>query len=138
MKSWLFSATPVKRSTFLTEEERLRSSSTHMSTLSMVASIIAITGEGTRGCRTESKKCKAAGATGALSIKPWLASLWFSKGAPQDRYKAIWENPGLQCIRSNILMLTKASMILIPSLRSRPRKGSSQPERRAQYEALVR
>ena len=48
----------------------------------------------------EAKRAADAGATGALVYPSsrLVALLSFQKGAPQDRYKAIHEASGLQCI----------------------------------------
>ena len=109
LAKWLVSMEGVKslvilghagEGTFLTEEERLALIRTYVEAVDGAVPIIAgITGEGTRVAAEEAKKCKAAGATGAL-VYPnhgWLR-FGFQKGAPQDRYKAIWQESGLQCI----------------------------------------
>ncbi len=97
--------------TFLTEEERLSLIRTYVEAVDGAVPIIAgITGEGTRVAAAEAKKCKTAGATGAL-VYPnhgWLR-FGFQKGAPQDRYKAIWQESGLQCILFQYPDATKAS-----------------------------
>ncbi|WP_316860971.1 dihydrodipicolinate synthase family protein [uncultured Cohaesibacter sp.] len=86
--------------TFLSEEERLEMIRLYADAVDGAIPIITgIIGEGTKVAAEEAKKCKDAGATGAL-VYPnhgWLR-FGFQKGAPQDRYKAIWENSGLQCI----------------------------------------
>ncbi len=97
--------------TFLTEDERLELIRVYVDAVGGEIPIIAgITGEGTRVAAAEAKKCKAAGATGAL-VYPnhgWLR-FGFQKGAPQDRYKAIWEESGLQEILFQYPDVTKAS-----------------------------
>lgn len=117
---WLVSVEGVKslvilghagEGTFLTEDERLALIETYVEAVDGAVPIIAgITGEGTRVAAAEAKKCKAAGATGAL-VYPnhgWLR-FGFQKGAPQSRYKAIWEESGLQCILFQYPDATKAS-----------------------------
>jgi 4-hydroxy-tetrahydrodipicolinate synthase len=117
---WLVSMEGVKslvilghagEGTFLTEEERLALIRTYVEAVDGAVPIIAgITGEGTKVAAAEAKKCKAAGATGAL-VYPnhgWLR-FGFQKGAPQDRYKAIWEESGLQSILFQYPDATKAS-----------------------------
>ena len=95
--------------TFLTMEERLELIRAYTDAVD-VPIIAGITGEGTKVAAEEAKKCREAGATGAL-VYPnhgWLR-FGFQKGAPQDRYKAIWENSGLQCILFQYPDATKAS-----------------------------
>jgi len=97
--------------TFLTEAERLSMIRTYVEAVEERIPVIAgITGEGTRVAAAEAKKCQAAGATGAL-VYPnhgWLR-FGYQKGAPQSRYKAIWEASGLQCILFQYPDATKAS-----------------------------
>ena len=72
--------------------------------------IAGITGEGTKVAALEAKRAADAGATGAL-VYPnhgWLR-FGFQPGAPQDRYKAIYEASGLQCILFQYPDATKAS-----------------------------
>ncbi|WP_196216788.1 dihydrodipicolinate synthase family protein [Paracoccus shanxieyensis] len=117
---WLVSVKGVKslvilghagEGTFLTEDERLALIRTYVEAVDGAVPIIAgITGEGTKVAAEEAKKCKAAGATGAL-VYPnhgWLR-FGYQKGAPQSRYKAIWEESGLQCILFQYPDATKAS-----------------------------
>lgn len=95
--------------TFLTEGERLDLIRAYVDAVD-VPIIAGITGEGTKVAAEEAKKCKDAGATGAL-VYPnhgWLR-FGFQKGAPQDRYKAIWEHSGLQEILFQYPDATKAS-----------------------------
>ncbi len=95
--------------TFLTEGERLDLIRAYAGAVD-VPIIAGITGEGTKVAAEEAKKCKDAGATGAL-VYPnhgWLR-FGFQKGAPQDRYKAIWEASGLQEILFQYPDATKAS-----------------------------
>lgn len=117
---WLVSIEGVKslvilghagEGTFLTEEERLELVRVYADAVDGAVPIIAgITGEGTTVAAKEAKLVKAAGATGAL-VYPnhgWLR-FGFQKGAPQDRYKAIYEESGLQCILFQYPDATKAS-----------------------------
>jgi 4-hydroxy-tetrahydrodipicolinate synthase len=120
LAKWLVSVKGVKslvilghagEGTFLTEEERLALIHTYVEAVNGEIPIIAgITGEGTKVAAAEAKKCKAAGATGAL-VYPnhgWLR-FGYQKGAPQSRYKAIWEESGLQEILFQYPDVTKAS-----------------------------
>nr|WP_319391111.1 dihydrodipicolinate synthase family protein [uncultured Cohaesibacter sp.] len=97
--------------TFLSEDERLEMIRLYADAVNGEIPIITgIVGEGTQVAAVEAKKCKDAGATGAL-VYPnhgWLR-FGFQKGAPQDRYKAIWENSGLQCILFQYPDVTKAN-----------------------------
>lgn len=95
--------------TFLTEEERLDLICLYADTVD-IPIVAGIVGEGTMVAAKEAKKCKDAGATGAL-VYPnhgWLR-FGFQKGAPQTRYQAIYENSGLQCILFQYPDNTKAS-----------------------------
>ena len=95
--------------TFLTTDERLELIRAYADAVD-IPIIAGITGEGTKVAAEEARRCKDAGATGAL-VYPnhgWLR-FGFQKGAPQDRYKAIWENSGLQCILFQYPDATKAS-----------------------------
>lgn len=117
---WLVSIEGVKslvilghagEGTFLTHEERLELVKVYADAVNGAVPIIAgITGEGTQVAAQEAKLVKAAGATGAL-VYPnhgWLR-FGFQKGAPQDRYRAIYEESGLQCILFQYPDATKAS-----------------------------
>lgn len=95
--------------TFLTHDERLDLIRAYADAVD-IPIIAGITGEGTKVAAEEAKKCKDAGATGAL-VYPnhgWLR-FGFQKGAPQDRYKAIWEASGLQEILFQYPDATKAT-----------------------------
>lgn len=131
---WLVSVRGVKslvilghagEGTFLTEDERLALIRTYVEAVDGAVPIIAgITGEGTKVAAEEAKKCKAAGATGAL-VYPnhgWLR-FGFQKGAPQDRYKAIWQESGLQCILFQYPDATKASYDLDTQLEIATQEG---------------
>jgi 4-hydroxy-tetrahydrodipicolinate synthase len=97
--------------TFLTAEEQVDLIRTYVAAVGEQVPIIAgITGEGTKVAALEAKRAADAGATGAL-VYPnhgWLR-FGFQPGAPQDRYKAIHEASGLQCILFQYPDATKAS-----------------------------
>jgi 4-hydroxy-tetrahydrodipicolinate synthase len=97
--------------TFLTSEEQVALIRTYVDAVGDKLPIIAgITGEGTRVAAEEAKRAADAGAKGAL-VYPnhgWLR-FGFQKGAPQDRYKAIYEASGLQCILFQYPDATKAT-----------------------------
>nr|WP_094463513.1 dihydrodipicolinate synthase family protein [Pannonibacter phragmitetus] len=111
--------------TFLTEEERLKLIEVYVEAVNGQIPIIAgITGEGTKVAAAEARKCKAAGATGAL-VYPnhgWLR-FGYQKGAPQSRYKAIWEESGLQEILFQYPDATKASYDLDTQLEIATQEG---------------
>lgn len=95
--------------TFLTPDERLELIRAYKDAVD-IPIIAGITGEGTKVAAEESKRSLDAGATGAL-VYPnhgWLR-FGFQKGAPQDRYKAIYEEGGLQTILFQYPDATKAS-----------------------------
>ncbi|MFV0300557.1 MAG: dihydrodipicolinate synthase family protein [Paracoccus sp. (in: a-proteobacteria)] len=134
LAKWLVSIPGVKslvilghagEGTFLTEEERLALIRTYVEAVDGAIPIIAgITGEGTKVAAEEAKKCKAAGATGAL-VYPnhgWLR-FGFQKGAPQTRYRAIWEESGLQCILFQYPATTKANYDLDTQLELATQEG---------------
>lgn len=109
--------------TFLTENERLELISAYADAVD-IPIIAGITGEGTKVAAEEARKSKDAGATGAL-VYPnhgWLR-FGFQKGAPQDRYKAIYENSGLQCILFQYPDATKASYDLDTQLEIAAQEG---------------
>lgn len=97
--------------TFLTADEQVALIRTYVEAVDGQIPIIAgITGEGTRVAALEAKRAKDAGATGAL-VYPnhgWLR-FGFQKGAPQERYRAIHEESGLQCILFQYPATTKAN-----------------------------
>lgn len=134
LAKWLASIPGVKslvvlghagEGTFLTEEERLAVIRTYVEAVDGAIPIIAgITGEGTKVAAEEAKKCAAAGATGAL-VYPnhgWLR-FGFQKGAPQTRYRAIWEESGLQCILFQYPATTKANYDLDTQLELATQEG---------------
>lgn len=115
---WLASFNEVKslvilghagEGTFLTPDERLELIRAYKDAVD-IPIIAGITGEGTKVAAEEAKRSFDAGATGAL-VYPnhgWLR-FGFQKGAPQDRYKAIYEEGGLQTILFQYPDATKAS-----------------------------
>ena len=115
---WLASFNEVKslvilghagEGTFLTPNERLELIRAYKDAVD-IPIIAGITGEGTKVAAEEAKRSFDAGATGAL-VYPnhgWLR-FGFQKGAPQDRYKAIYEEGGLQTILFQYPDATKAS-----------------------------
>ena len=109
--------------TFLTEGERLDLIRAYADAVDIPV-VAGITGEGTKVAAEEARKCKDAGATGAL-VYPnhgWLR-FGFQKGAPQDRYKAIWEASGLQCILFQYPDATKATYDLDTQLEIAAQEG---------------
>jgi len=95
--------------TFLTTDERLELIRAYKDSVD-IPIIAGITSEGTKVAAEEAKRSLDAGATGAL-VYPnhgWLR-FGFQKGAPQDRYKAIYEEGGLQTILFQYPDATKAS-----------------------------
>ena len=117
---WLASVDGVKslvilghagEGTYLTSEEQVALIRTYVEAVENRIPIIAgITGEGTMVAAKEARRAVDAGATGALVYPShgWLR-FGFQKGAPQDRYKAIYEESGLQCILFQYPDVTKAS-----------------------------
>ncbi len=97
--------------TFLTAEEQVALIRTYVEAVNGQVPVIAgITGEGTKVAALEARRAADAGAVGAL-VYPnhgWLR-FGFQKGAPQDRYKAIHEGSGLQCILFQYPDATKAT-----------------------------
>ncbi|TAN30342.1 MAG: dihydrodipicolinate synthase family protein [Castellaniella sp.] len=97
--------------TFLTSDEQLTLIRTYVDAVNGKIPVIAgITGEGTKIAALEARHAREAGATGAL-VYPnhgWLR-FGFQKGAPQERYRAIYEESGLQCILFQYPDVTKAS-----------------------------
>lgn len=117
---WLISVKGIKslvilghagEGTYLTSDEQIEHIRTYVDAAGKQVPIIAgITGEGTKVAALEARRAADAGATGAL-VYPnhgWLR-FGFQKGAPQDRYKAIYEASGLQCILFQYPNVTKAT-----------------------------
>lgn len=97
--------------TFLTQEEQVQLVECLVEAVGDQVPIIAgITGEGTEVAAREARRAADAGAIGAL-IYPshgWLR-FGYQDGAPQDRYKAIYEASGLQGILFQYPQATKAT-----------------------------
>lgn len=134
LAKWLVSIDGVKslvilghagEGTFLTDEERLEMIRVYKDAAGHKVPIIAgIVGEGTMVAAKEARRAKDAGATGAL-VYPnhgWLR-FGFQKGAPQTRYKAIWEESGLQEILFQYPDVTKASYDLDTQLEIAGQEG---------------
>ncbi|WP_205316072.1 dihydrodipicolinate synthase family protein [Novosphingobium sp. P6W] len=97
--------------TFLTQDEQVQLIETYVAALDGKIPVIAgITGEGTEVASKEAKRAADAGAIGALVYPShgWLR-FGYQDGAPQDRYKAIYEASGLQCILFQYPDVTKAT-----------------------------
>ncbi|MFF4625666.1 dihydrodipicolinate synthase family protein [Nonomuraea jabiensis] len=117
---WLVSVEGVKglvclghagEGTYLTPEEQVALIRTLVEAVGDQVPIIAgITGEGTKTAALEAKRAADAGAVGALVYPShgWLR-FGFQPGAPQERYRAIHEESGLQCILFQYPDVTKAS-----------------------------
>jgi len=120
---WLASVNGVKslvilghagEGTFLTSEEQVALTRTYFEAVGDQVPIIAgITGEGTKVAALEARRAADAGATGALVYPShgWLR-FGYQNGAPQERYKAIYEESGLQCILFQYPDATKATFNL--------------------------
>jgi 4-hydroxy-tetrahydrodipicolinate synthase len=97
--------------TFLTQDEQVKLIETYVEAVGDKIPVIAgITGEGTEVASREARRAADAGAIGAL-VYPSHGWLRFGcqDGAPQDRYKAIYEASGLQCILFQYPDVTKAT-----------------------------
>jgi len=117
---WLVSVDGVKglvclghagEGTYLTAEEQVALIRTLVEAVGDRVPIIAgITGEGTKTAALEARRAADAGATGALVYPShgWLR-FGFQKGAPQERYRAVHEESGLQCILFQYPDVTKAT-----------------------------
>lgn len=117
---WLVSVDGVKglvclghagEGTYLTAEEQVALIRTLVEAVGGQVPIIAgITGEGTKVAAEEARRAADAGATGALVYPShgWLR-FGFQPGAPQERYRAIQEESGLQCILFQYPDATKAT-----------------------------
>ncbi|MGH3746872.1 MAG: dihydrodipicolinate synthase family protein [Micromonosporaceae bacterium] len=117
---WLVSVPGVKglvclghagEGTYLTSDEQVAMIRTLVEAVGDQVPIIAgITGEGTKVAALEARRAADAGATGALVYPShgWLR-FGFQSGAPQERYRAIHEESGLQCILFQYPDATKAT-----------------------------
>lgn len=132
--SWLGSFEGVKglvvlghagEGTFCTADEQVQVIEEFVAaTNGRVPVIAGITGEGTKVAVEEAKRAVAAGAQAGL-IYPshgWLR-FGFQKGAPQERYKAIYQEAGLDCILFQYPDATKASYDLETQLEIAGQEG---------------
>ncbi|PKZ67054.1 dihydrodipicolinate synthase family protein [Gordonia terrae] len=118
--SWLASVDGVQglvvlghagEGTFLTQDEQVRTIAAFRDAVQDRLPIIAgITGEGTAVAAEEAKRAVDAGATAGLVYPShgWLR-FGFQKGAPQDRYKQIYDESGLPLILFQYPDVTKAT-----------------------------
>ncbi|WP_413105253.1 dihydrodipicolinate synthase family protein [Streptomyces sp. Inha503] len=132
---WLVSVQGVKglvclghagEGTYLTPEEQVTLIRTLVDAVDGRVPIIAgITTEGTKTAALEAKRAADAGAIGALVYPShgWLR-FGFQKGAPQERYRAIHEESGLQNILFQYPDATKASYDLETQLEIAAQPGT--------------
>ena len=132
--AWLASIDGVKslvvlghagEGTFLTESEQLDVIRAFRESVDDRLPIIAgITKEGNKTAAIEAKAAAAAGAKGALVYPShgWLR-FGFQPGAPQTRYRAIWEESGLEEILFQYPDNTKASYDLDTQLEIAGQEG---------------
>lgn len=121
--SWLGSIDGVKglvvlghagEGTFLTQAEQVAVIKAFVeSTNGKVPVIAGITGEGTEVAALEAQRAKAAGASAGLLYPShgWLR-FGYQDGAPQDRYKVVYEKSGLPLILFQYPDVTKATYSL--------------------------
>ena len=111
--------------TFLTQDEQVKVIETLVDEVGdQVAIVAGITGEGTKVAVEEAQRAVDAGATAAL-IYPshgWLR-FGYQDGAPQDRYRAIWEETGLPQILFQYPDNTKANYNLDTQLEIAGQEG---------------
>ena len=131
---WLVSVDGVKglvclghagEGTYLTAEEQIALIRTLVEAVGDRVPIIAgITGEGTKTAALEARRAADAGAVGALVYPShgWLR-FGFQPGAPQERYRAIHEESGLQCILFQYPDVTKATYDLSTQLEIAAQSG---------------
>ncbi|WP_406124019.1 dihydrodipicolinate synthase family protein [Streptomyces sp. NBC_00989] len=124
---WLVSVDGVKglvclghagEGTYLTAEEQVALIRTLVEAVGDRVPVIAgITGEGTMTAALEARRAADAGATGALVYPShgWLR-FGFQAGAPQERYRAVHEESGLQCVLFQYPDVTKATYDLATQL----------------------
>ncbi|MDA3628205.1 dihydrodipicolinate synthase family protein [Saccharopolyspora sp. WRP15-2] len=95
--------------TFLTQDEQVATIA-HLVEAVDTPVIAGITGEGTHVAVEEAKRAVAAGAEAALVYPShgWLR-FGYQQGAPQERYRAIYEEAGLPCILFQYPDVTKAN-----------------------------
>ena len=132
--SWLGSVEGVKglvvlghagEGTFLTQDEQARVITAFKESVDGKLPIIAgITGEGTAVSVDEAKRAVDAGASAGLVYPShgWLR-FGYQDGAPQDRYKAIYEGSGLPLILFQYPDVTKATYNLETQLEIAAQEG---------------
>lgn len=132
--SWLGSVDGVKglvvlghagEGTFLTQDEQVRVIAAFKDSVDSRLPIIAgITGEGTAVSVEEAKRAVDAGASAGLVYPShgWLR-FGYQDGAPQDRYKAIYEGSGLPLILFQYPDATKATYNLDTQLEIAAQEG---------------
>lgn len=132
--SWLGSVDGVKglvvlghagEGTFLTQDEQMRVIAAFKDSVDGRLPIIAgITGEGTAVSVEEAKRAVDAGASAGLVYPShgWLR-FGYQDGAPQDRYKAIYEGSGLPLILFQYPDATKATYNLDTQLEIAAQEG---------------
>jgi 4-hydroxy-tetrahydrodipicolinate synthase len=111
--------------TFLTQDEQVRVIETLVNEVGdQVAIVAGITAEGTKVAVEEAQRAVAAGAKAALTYPShgWLR-FGYQDGAPQDRYKAIWEEAGLPQILFQYPDNTKATYNLDTQLEIAGQEG---------------
>jgi 4-hydroxy-tetrahydrodipicolinate synthase len=110
--------------TFLTQDEQVKVIRTLAEELPDTPIIAGITGEGTAVSVDEAKRAVAAGAAAGLVYPShgWLR-FGFQEGAPQDRYKAIYEGSGLPLILFQYPDATKATYNLQTQLEIAAQEG---------------
>ncbi|MEV4143539.1 dihydrodipicolinate synthase family protein [Amycolatopsis sp. NPDC049691] len=104
--------------TFLTQDEQVATIATLVEAVAGAVPVIAgITGEGTAVAAEEAVRAVNAGASAGLVYPShgWLR-FGFQAGAPQDRYRAIFETSGLPLILFQYPDVTKASYDLATQL----------------------
>ena len=111
--------------TFLTADEQVKVISTLAEAVGdRVAIIAGITGEGTKVAALEAQRAVDAGATAGLLYPPhgWLR-FSYQSGAPQDRYKTVYEESGLPLILFQYPDATKATYNLETQLEIAAQEG---------------
>jgi len=111
--------------TFLTQDEQVKVIETLVAEVGdQVAIVAGITGEGTKVAVEEARRAVDAGAKAALTYPShgWLR-FGYQPGAPQDRYRAIWEGAGLPQIMFQYPDNTKANYNLDTQLEIAGQEG---------------
>ena len=123
--------------TFLSQDEQAKVIATFKESAGLPI-IAGITLEGTQVAAEEAKRAVKAGASAGLVYPShgWLR-FGYQKGAPQDRYRAIYEESGLPLILFQYPDATKATYNLETQLEiAEHARRVRDEERRAQHEAL--